>query len=142
MKAEATYRLTTHTTYHPPHALATLAPLSASYDLFSKEIGQPSSSYGISTVCKLHLIHTIFVAMICIMVFVMFDRIVDVATFAMLANVAACASMSEVGLTDNRKHNEWAGRMIHKLTGMQPLKGNKGRAKEGEKWAEKRKGWN
>ena len=98
-----------------PLARPTDVFLRASYDLFSKELGQPSSSYGVSTVCKLHLIHTIFVAFVCLFIAWLNERIVDAAAFAMLANTLACAAMSSVGLADNKNHNARAVKALEKM---------------------------
>jgi hypothetical protein len=100
-----------------PLARPTDVFLRASYDLFSKELGQPSSSYGVSTVCKLHLIHTIFVAFVCLFIAWLNERIVDAAAFAMLANTLACAAMSSVGLADNKNHNARAVKALEKMKG-------------------------
>jgi hypothetical protein len=98
-----------------PLARPTDVFLRASYDLFSKEVGQPSSSYGVSTVCKLHLIHTIFIAFVCIFIIWLTERIIDVAIYALLANTLACYTMSSVGVVDNDTYNAKASKALERM---------------------------
>ena len=90
----------------------------ACYDLFSKEVGQPSSSYGVSTVCNLHLVHTIFVVVCCLGLYAASEKIVQVGTMAVAANIVAGYAMSKGGVVDYEKYGKWAEEMVRREDGM------------------------
>ena len=85
-----------------PRSAPTSVFLRASHDLFANEISQPSSSYGVSTVCKLHLMHTYAVIAVAVR-----GRGGEVAAvLAVVANLVAAMSMANAGVRNCRDENE------------------------------------
>ncbi|GMH48173.1 hypothetical protein TrVE_jg11648 [Triparma verrucosa] len=80
--------------------------LRASHDLFTNEISQTSSSYGISTVCKLHLVHSFAVYGASAYIFLYHPHLSVVTLFTTAANLIAGYTMSNANVFDYRTKNK------------------------------------
>ncbi|GMH60807.1 hypothetical protein TL16_g03129 [Triparma laevis f. inornata] len=86
--------------------------LRASHDLFTNEISQTSSSYGISTVCKLHLVYSFAVYGASAYVFFYHQNLSVVALFTAAANLIAGYTMSNANVFDYRTTNKVTAKRV------------------------------